>query len=271
MAGRGGCAESCPNLLMHQDCPLMLQDRTTKRSNVNTAADVRIDPSIRGTDESRWQRVLAEAPLWSPADGPLLIVSPHPDNEVLAAGGLIHMWRQWGRRVTILSLTDGDAGYPHQRQMARMRREELKEALQVLCRSPVLVVRIGIPEGRIAECAGKLRAAIVSLVVPGTTIIAPYEYDGHPDHDAAGRVTCEMARTLGLPVARYPIWTWHQGNPLAMTRLSWRRFSLSEEAQAAKADALRCFASQMSPYKRAPIFPEHIIRYFARPYETFLV
>jgi len=181
------------------------------------------------------------------------------------------MWRQSGRRVTILSLTDGEAGYPHQRQMARMRREELKEALQVLCRSPVLVVRIGIPEGRIAECASKLRAAIVSLVVPGTTIIAPYEYDGHPDHDAAGRVTCEMARTLGLPVARYPIWTRHEGNPLAMPRLSWRRFSLSEEAQAAKADALRCFASQMSPYKRAPIFPEHIIRYFARPYETFLV
>jgi LmbE family N-acetylglucosaminyl deacetylase len=123
----------------------------------------------------------------------------------------------------------------------------------------------------LAECASKLRGAIVSLVVPGTTVIAPYEDDGHPDHDAAGRVTCEMARTLGLPVARYPIRTWHQGNPLAMTGLAWRRFLLSEGAQAAKADALRCFASQMSPYKRAPIFPDHIIRYFARPYETFLV
>jgi LmbE family N-acetylglucosaminyl deacetylase len=243
----------------------------TKRTNVNTAADVRIDSAIRGTDESSWQAILATAPLWSPAEGPLLIISPHPDNEVLAAGGLIHMWKQQGRRVTILSLTDGEAAYPHWRRLAQVRRQELKEALQVLSQRPVLLVRLGIPDGRVAEHAGKLRGAIVSLVMPGTTIIAPYEEDGFADHNAAGRIACEMARSLGLPIVRYPIWTWHHGDPLALTGFSWRRFSLSEAAQAAKADAVRCFTSQMSPYKRAPIFPDHIIRYFARPYEAFLV
>ena len=111
------------------DCTLMSR---TKRKNVNTAADFRIDSSIRGTDESSWQTILAPAPLWSPGEGPLLIISPHPDNEVLAAGGLIHMWKQAGRRVTILSLTDGEAAYPHWRRLAQVRREELKEALRVL-------------------------------------------------------------------------------------------------------------------------------------------
>jgi LmbE family N-acetylglucosaminyl deacetylase len=200
-----------------------------------------------------------------------LIVSPHPDNEVLAAGGLIHMWTQRGYRVTILSLTDGEAAYPHWRRLARVRREELKEAVHILSAEPVLIVRLGIPDGRVADAAGRLRGALVSLVVPGTTLIAPYENDGNPDHNAAGRITCEMSRNLGLPVVRYPIWTWHHGDPSALAGLAWRRFSLSEEAQAAKADAVRCFASQTSPYKRAPIFPDHIIRYFERPYETFLV
>lgn len=238
---------------------------------MNTAADVRIHSSIRGTDESSWQTILAAAPFWSPAEGPLLIISPHPDNEVLAAGGLIHTWKQRGRQVTILSLTDGEAAYPHWRRLAQVRREELKEALQVLSPSPVLLVRLGIPDGRVAERASKLRGAIVSLVTPGTTIIAPYEDDGFADHNAAGAIACEMARTLGLPIARYPIWTWHHGDPEALTGVSWRRFPLTEAAQAAKADAVRCFTSQMSPYRRAPIFPDHIIRYFARPYEAFLV
>jgi LmbE family N-acetylglucosaminyl deacetylase len=238
---------------------------------VSTAADVRIDAAIRGTDELRWQTLLAEAPLWAPADGPLLIVSPHPDNEVLAAGGLIHAWKQAGRRVTLLSLTDGEAAYPHSNRLARVRSEELKEALQILSPSPVLIVRLGIPDGHIAECADKLRGAIVSLVAPGTTIIAPYEEDGRPDHNAAGRISGEMARDLGLPVASYPIWTWHHGDPPALANLPWRRFPLSEAAQEAKAEAVGCFASQMSPYKRAPIFPDHFIRYFARAYETFLV
>jgi LmbE family N-acetylglucosaminyl deacetylase len=242
-----------------------------KRTNVSMAADVRIDAAIRGTDELHWQTLLAAAPLWAPADGPLLIVSPHPDNEVLAAGGLIHAWRQAGRKVTILSLTDGETAYPQWNRLARVRREELKEALQILSPSPLLIVRLGIPDGRIAECAGKLRGAIASLITPGTTIVAPYENDGPPDHNAAGRTSCDVARDLGLPVARYPIWTWHHGNPPALSSLPWRRFSLSEAAQAAKAEAVTCFTSQTSPYKRKPIFPDHIVRYFTRPYETFLV
>lgn len=235
---------------------------------MNTAADVRIDPLIRGTQEKTWQKILTPAPLWSPADGPLLVVSAHPDNEVLAAGGLIQMWKQAGRSVTILRLTDGETIHP--RRLAGVPREEFKEALQILSPSPVLVVRLGIPEGRIAECTSRLRGALVSLVVPGMTVLAPYENDGSPDHDAAGRATCDVARILDLPVARYPVWTWHHGNPVAMASLPWRRFSLSEAAQAAKADAVR-FASRALPHKRARLFPDHIIRYFSRPYEAFIV
>jgi LmbE family N-acetylglucosaminyl deacetylase len=237
---------------------------------MHTAANL---PSIQseGTDESTWQDVLSDVPLWSPADGPLLIVSPHPDAEVMAAGGLIYVWKQWGRKVTILSLTDGEAAYPQWKRLGRIRREELKDALQVLTDSPALVVRLGIPDGHVANHTGKVRGAITSLVTPGTTIISPYEEDGHPDHDAAGRVCCETARAHGLSVARYPMWTWHHADPSSMNRAAWRRFPLSERAQAAKADALRCFPSQLSPYRRKPVVPEHIVRYFARPYETFFV
>ena len=68
-----------------------------------------IDPSLPGTDERAWQRVLADAPDWMPPDGPLLIVSPHPDDEILGAGGLIHTWKKLGRIVTVISVTDGEA------------------------------------------------------------------------------------------------------------------------------------------------------------------
>jgi LmbE family N-acetylglucosaminyl deacetylase len=227
--------------------------------------------SIHGTDETCWQQALADAPPWSPSSGPLLIVSPHPDDEVLGAGGLIHMWKQQGHPVTILSVTDGEAAYPQWRRLGQVRREELKDALQVLCESPVLLVRLGIPDGRIADHTYRLRGAIMSLIAPGATLIAPYESDGHPDHEAAGRVCCEVAQAHGLSIARYPIWTWRHSNPLAMHAARWGRFVLSDAAQAAKADAARCFSSQMLPYKRTPIIPDRIMRYFARPYEAFLL
>jgi LmbE family N-acetylglucosaminyl deacetylase len=238
---------------------------------MNSAIEPLVALSIRGTDETCWQQALADAPSWSPSRGPLMIVSPHPDDEVLGAGGLIHMWKQLGHPVTVLSLTDGEAAYPQWRRLGQVRREELKEALQVLCDSPVLLVRLGIPDGRIADYTNRLRGAIMSLIAPGATLIAPYEFDGHPDHEAAGRVCREMAQTHGLAIARYPIWTWRHSNPLAMHNARWGRFELSEQAQAAKADAARCFSSQMLPYKRAPIIPDRIMRYFARPYEAFLL
>ena len=236
---------------------------------MNTAAHLPVGTMVPGTDESCWQRILADAPLWSPPEGPLLIVSPHPDNAVLAAGGLIHSWTQLGRRVTILSLTDGEAAYPQWRRLGQVRREELKDALQVLSPSPVLTVRLGIADGHVGDHPCKLRGAIVSLLAPNTTLIAPYEHDGHPDLEAAGRVCGEMTRALSLSAARYPIWAWHHADPGSMAGL-WRRFPLSGASQAAKSDAVNCFASQMTPYRRAPLFPEHIIRYFTRPYEAFL-
>ncbi len=230
-----------------------------------------IDPPLPGTDESAWQQALAEAPAWIPPDGPLLVVSPHPDDGVLGAGGLIHAWKSLGRSVTVISVTDGEAAYRQWRRLAQIRREELKDALQVLCDNPVLVVRLGIPDGCVADYGNKLRSAVFSLLDPGTTVLAPYERDGHPDNDAAGRVCMESARANGFTLARYPIWTWRHADPRAMSESQWGKFTLPDRAQAAKANALLCFSSQLFPYRRAPVVPDHAMAYFTRPYEAFLL
>jgi LmbE family N-acetylglucosaminyl deacetylase len=175
---------------------------------VSTVSRSIIDPSRPGTEDSAWQRALAKVPDWTPPDGPLLIVSPHPDDEVLGAGGLIHTWKILGRSVTVVSLTDGEAAYPQYRRLGQIRREELKEALQVLSEHPVLVVRLGIPDGRVADYGSKLRSAVFSLLDPDTTVLVPYEQDGHPDHDAVYRVgtgtwvhTCALSH-LGMAPRR---------------------------------------------------------------------
>ena len=230
-----------------------------------------IDPSLPAADDSAWQQALADAPDWTPPDGPLLIVSPHPDDEVLGAGGLIHTWKSLGRSVTVVSLTDGEAAYPQYRRLGQIRREELREALQVLSDHPVSVVRLGIPDGRVADYGSKLRSAIFSLIDPGVTVLVPYEQDGHPDHDAAGRVCTELARAHGFTLVRYLVWAWRHADPQALSHRRWGKFTLSDAAQTAKANALQCFSSQLFPYKRPPMVPVHALAYFTRPYEAFLL
>ena len=42
----------------------------------------------------------------------LLVVAPHPDDEVLGSGGLLHLAVRAGRAVRVLLATDGQASHP---------------------------------------------------------------------------------------------------------------------------------------------------------------
>jgi LmbE family N-acetylglucosaminyl deacetylase len=229
------------------------------------------DPSRAGTPDAVWQAALSGFPVWEPPPRPLLIVSPHPDDEILGAGGLIRTWAQHRRPVTILSVTDGEAAHPDWKGLARIRHIELKDALHTLGASEVVVIRLGIPDGGVAAQVRQLKKAIISATVPGSTIIAPYEKDGHPDHEAAGRVCCELARLDGFSVARYPIWMWHHRESSIFKKMNCRKFMLDEATRRAKSDAAQRFSSQLTPAHRAPIVPDHVMAYFSRPYEVFLV
>jgi hypothetical protein len=40
-------------------------------------------------DEEEWNTLLSGRPTWSISKGAVLIIAPHPDDETLAAGGMI--------------------------------------------------------------------------------------------------------------------------------------------------------------------------------------
>ncbi len=207
---------------------------------------------------------------WQPKRGPLVVVAPHPDDEILGAGGLIHDWAGAGLPVTIVSVTDGEAADIERPSLAVIRREELQQALRKLSPVHVVVKRLGIPDGRVQEHTNRLRNALDSYADPSGTLVVPFECDGHPDHDAVGKTGIELAVANGIPIVRYPIWTWHHANPGALAGLSWKRFRLSTEAQRAKVHAIQCFESQLRPPHGPPIVPPHVLPYFSRSFEAFI-
>ena len=234
------------------------------------------DPGQPGASEAAWQDFLRVQPTWEPGRVPTLIVSPHPDDEVLGAGGLIHTVTARGSRVRVISVTDGEAAYPGAAtypgasDLGARRRGELRSALRKLSPHHVETLRLAIPDGEVRHFENKLFSSIESMITPDTLIVAPFEEDGHPDHEAAGRVACRIAHAHKLAMVRYPIWTWHQSDPEKVRRFPWRRFPLSLEAQRAKARALDCFQSQTAPGFSDPILPPHVLRYFQRAFEAFL-
>jgi hypothetical protein len=84
-------------------------------------------------------------------------------------------------------------------------------------------------------------------------------------------VCCEIARLREVTLWRYPIWVWHHGHPERFTQEAHGRFELDPVARAAKTRAMSCFTSQLRPQGRVPIVPSHVLPYFTRPYEVFLL
>ena len=218
-----------------------------------------------------WERLLSNCPSWTPPEGALLVVAPHPDDEVLGAGGLMRAWVARGAKVSVLSVSDGEAASPERSALGSVRREELTEALRKLCPMHVAVIRLGLPDGRITQHLNRLRNSLSSLASGPVTLIAPYERDGHPDHAAVGSLCIEFARSQQIPLARYPIRTRQRAAPDNLGEARWVKFALSDDSRRAKTRALRCFKSQIDPRFGDAAVTAANLRDLERSYEAFLL
>jgi LmbE family N-acetylglucosaminyl deacetylase len=232
--------------------------------------DDTLDPALPGTPEVFWATL--EAPAWSPPAGPLVVLAPHPDDETLGAGGLIHTWvALHNLPVTIISVTDGEAACPEIPDLRAVRRRELDLARQDLAAEGIEVVRLGFPDGQVEHHRQELVEALRRLAPDGATIIAPFEQDGHPDHNATGSAARDVARQRDVTFAEYPIWAWHQATPAIFNGRRLGRFELTPAAQEAKQRAIRRFESQLRDRPGGPIVPPSVLEHFHRPYEMFVL
>jgi LmbE family N-acetylglucosaminyl deacetylase len=223
-----------------------------------------------GTPDSYWQAQLANAPVWKLPQGPFVVVAAHPDDETFGAGGLIHSCSRAGKEVAVITVTDGEGARTDLPQPGTVRRRELRAALSCLSGRHIQWHRLGMPDGNVGAHESFVERAVKTRLPAGATLIAPFEHDGHPDHEAVARICIALARRRGIEVLRYPIWAWHHSSPEVWRDAECVRFELSPEAQLAKSRAIRCFASQLDASSSHAVMPAHVLSYFNRPYEAFL-
>ena len=137
--------------------------------------------------------------------------------------------------------------------------------------APSDIFRMGLPDGGVFEREVELAQLLGKCIPDGATVVAPFEFDGHTDHEAVGRACRSVTRDRGLTLVRYPIWACHRGSPQLFREPHSRRFILNPRARAAKRKALSEYASQYEDRPGGPILPTHVLDYFYEPYEVFLL
>ncbi len=224
------------------------------------------------TSELQWRAYADRLPAGQPAELPTLVIAPHPDDETLAAAGLILHLRSSGIPVTVAAVTDGEACYAGVRGLAATREREQTAALARLGVEPSSIHRLRLPDSGVAAQEGRLCEQLRPLVPEGGQIIAPWIHDFHPDHEASGRAANRAARQTGAALISWLFWTWHHGDPDLLAREKAVQLPLTPLQQERKAEALREHQSQLEhPGGGEPILPPELLAPAERPYEVFLL
>jgi LmbE family N-acetylglucosaminyl deacetylase len=242
--------------------------RTIENGN-KIAADSRVVASI--TSEQSWIEFLRGVRDWLAEPRPTVVVSPHPDDETLGAGGLIVMQRSRRIPVELLAVTDGEAAYPDMPDLGTTRQREQTRAAEALGLISDAIVHLGLRDSNVAGSEAALADRITEAIDSDTLLVAPWQHDPHPDHEACGRAAAAAARRTGATLVSYFFWTWHRLRPESLAGLPLRRMILSAEARTRRAKALACHRSQLHRNAGPPILPECFLAPARRPFETFIV
>lgn len=153
----------------------------------------------------------------------LLLIVPHPDDEVFGCGGLFSKMAAHGKRVATLTLTRGGAGRSlglcTQAELPARRELELRASLSALGVRDVYVWdypdwvpdstrgmahRDGLQTVSADEVVGKIRTLVDELEPRAILTFPPNGANGHPDHVTTHRFVKEaLERTEHTPEALY--------------------------------------------------------------------
>ena len=155
--------------------------------------------------------MLASLSARRPVEEPVALLVAHPDDETLAIGGSLHLFR----RLLLIHVTDGaprrldDAvrqGFAGPADYAAAREAELCAALALSGAAPERV-RLGVADQEATDAVGAIVEAVTALIRARgiqTVLTHPYE-GGHPDHDAlavaASRLGTEVIEFTGYHLA----------------------------------------------------------------------
>lgn len=140
----------------------------------------------------------------------VMVVTPHPDDAEIGAGGTVASWVREGREVIYVVCTKGDKGSSDRdmtsERLAQIRQQEQREAARILGVKEVIF--LGHPDGGL-EDSPAFRGELVRLIRkyrPDVVLTTdPYRrYLWHRDHRITGIVTLDAIFPYARDHLSYP-------------------------------------------------------------------
>lgn len=155
-------------------------------------------------------------------DETLVVIAPHPDDEVLGCGGLIAQAVKKKINITIIIMTGGDASHDNccsiSRETVKLERCKITtKTLRQLGLAPRQIFFLDWEDGNLPLPASSTfdsrtneLATLFSRLKP-TKIFCPHPFEGWADHVAAQEITKEASKRseVNATIYYYCVWFWY--------------------------------------------------------------
>ncbi|MCF8384018.1 MAG: PIG-L family deacetylase [Chlorobium sp.] len=146
----------------------------------------------------------------------VLVVAPHPDDEIIGLGGYILKYIKNGGRLTIMYLTDGEKSlHDIDPGLIAKKRIEISECVAGSIGIQLTdLKRLHFLDGNIPDINDDSFSGAVSEVgkivkgINPEVIFVPYYLDGHSDHVAAFEIMRRLISDEQMQCRLYGYWVW---------------------------------------------------------------
>jgi len=144
-----------------------------------------------------------------PEGSNILVLSPHPDDDVFGCGGTLYKHHLAGAGVTSVYMTDGRKGDPafSEEEMTKKRQTEAKKAARILGLDTVFL-NYRDQELKLNNATLKDIKNILRDIEPDLVYL-PFFLDNHPDHFETNTILLEACKEVrcDFGIFAYEIWT----------------------------------------------------------------
>jgi LmbE family N-acetylglucosaminyl deacetylase len=156
-----------------------------------------------------------------------VVVATHPDEESIGLGGTIARLAMLKRPILLIAATDGCGARPGAERGPLAPPDTTSmlttwRAVQRLGTGHTTILRTGVATGAMPRIERDLEWRLRGLLLPSDVVFATWRRDGHPDHEAIGRVASRACAALCVQLIEVPVWAWqwcYSGDG----RIPWKR------------------------------------------------
>ncbi len=177
----------------------------------------------------------------------VLVLSPHPDDDILGCAGLLHMYHLRGAQIMSVYMTDGRRGSTtiQEDKLVCIRQQEARQAASIVGIKNVLFLNN--KDGELAfNSANVARLTEILKTFKPEAIFLPFFMDSHNDHRLTNRIFLSAVNTLPAMLC-YTFGIW---NPLTVFNCSVDITPYIE----IKKEAVRAHISQMENIDLCEVF-----------------